>query len=210
LQNSTTWFTFWSITLSILPKDVLTVPHAHARTHPFPDHTLESAPEAARRPMRSTIDHLGYLPSPVARMATSPHTLDGFLKLSALFETTTLTPLARETLILTMAARNGCDVCIAMHTAKLTRLAADPALIAALRAQQPLPAPGLEAVRLFTLEVLATAGGVSPVALQAFFDHGYTQQNALEVVLGIGTYTVSTLANRLTGAPVDDQLKAFA
>jgi hypothetical protein len=47
-------------------------------------------------------------------------------------------------------------------------------------------------------------------ALRAFLASGYTRQNALEVVLGIGTYTMSTLANRLTGAPVDDQLSAFA
>ncbi len=30
------------------------------------------------------------------------------------------------------------------------------------------------------------------------------------MVLGIGTYTMSTLANRLTDAPLDDQLSAFA
>jgi alkylhydroperoxidase family enzyme len=47
-------------------------------------------------------------------------------------------------------------------------------------------------------------------ALRDFLAQGYTRQNALEVVLGIGTYTMSTLANRLTGAPVDDQLAAFA
>jgi hypothetical protein len=29
-------------------------------------------------------------------------------------------------------------------------------------------------------------------------------------IMGIGTYTMSTLANRLTGAPLDDQLSAFA
>ncbi|WP_329119009.1 carboxymuconolactone decarboxylase family protein [Streptomyces sp. NBC_01465] len=179
-------------------------------THPFPNHTLDSAPEAARRPMQATVNHLGYLPTPVARMATSPQTLDGFLKLSALFETTTLAPLARETVILTMATRNNCHICIAMHTRTLTTLEADPALIEALRTEKPLPTPELEAVRAFTLEVLATAGDVSPDALDAFLSHGYTQQNALEVVLGIGTYTISTLANRLTGAPVDDQLKAFA
>ena len=38
-------------------------------------------------------------------------------------------------------------------------------------------------------------------ALRDFMAQGYTSQNALEVVLGIGTYTMSTLANRLTGAP---------
>jgi hypothetical protein len=38
---------------------------------------------------------------------------------------------------------------------------------------------------------------------------GYTPRNALEVVLGIGAYTMSTLANRMTGAPLDEQLKPF-
>ena len=67
-----------------------------------------------------------------------------------------------------------------------------------------------KAIRLFTLQVLDTAGDVGDDALRAFLASGYTRQNALEVVLGIGTYTMSTLANRLTGAPVDDQLRAFA
>ena len=60
------------------------------------------------------------------------------------------------------------------------------------------------------LRVLDTAGDVGEPALRAFLGHGYTERNALEVVLGIGTYVMSTLANRLTGAPVDDQVSAFA
>jgi hypothetical protein len=35
-------------------------------------------------------------------------------------------------------------------------------------------------------------------------------RNALEVVLGVGTYTLSTYANRLTDAPLDDPLTPFA
>jgi len=54
------------------------------------------------------------------------------------------------------------------------------------------------------------AGDVGAEAMRTFLASGYTRQNAREVVLGIGTYTMSTLANRLTGAPVDDQLSAFA
>jgi AhpD family alkylhydroperoxidase len=176
----------------------------------FPDHTVESAPAPARRAMQATTDRLGYLPSPVARMATSPQTLDGFLKLSAIFESTTLSQLDREVLILTIATRNECHVCVAMHTAKLTAMGADTALIEALRTQQPLPDGKPEALRAFVLEVLATSGAVTEPGLQAFLAHGYTTQNALEVVLGIGTYTLSTFANRLTGAPVDDRLAAFA
>ena len=181
----------------------------------FTEHTVESAPAGARRAMTTTTSHLGYLPSAVARMATSPDLLDGFLKLSAMFEGTTLDPIAREVLIMTIATRNGCHICVAMHTARLTALGADAQVIASLRKAgrpdaEPLSDPALEAIRMFTLRVLDTAGDVGDAALRAFLASGYTSQNALEVVLGVGTYTMSTLANRLTGAPVDDQLAAFA
>jgi AhpD family alkylhydroperoxidase len=176
----------------------------------FPDHTIESAPPAARRSMAATEKHLGYLPAAVARMAVSPHLLDGFGKLSAIFESSTLDPVAREVLVMTIATRNRCHICVAMHTARLTALGADPDVISGLRAGAPLADGRLEAIRIFTLRVLETAGDVGDEALQVFLTSGYTSQNALEVVLGIGTYTMSTLANRLTGAPVDPQLAAFA
>jgi AhpD family alkylhydroperoxidase len=176
----------------------------------FTDHTVESAPAGARRFMAATQDHLGYLPAAVARMAASPHLLDGFGRLTAIFEGSTLDPVAREVVVMTIATRNGCHVCVAMHTAALTRLGADAQLIAALRNAAPLGEERLDALRVFTLRLLDTAGEVGDQALQAFLASGYTRQNALEVVLGIGTYTMSTLANRLTGAPIDDSLRGFA
>jgi AhpD family alkylhydroperoxidase len=160
--------------------------------------------------MRSSIEHLGYLPSAVSLLATSPQLLDGFLKASALFERTTLDPLARETLVMTLATRNGCHVCIAMHTARLQALEATTETINALRSGGELDDPRLEAIRRFTLQVIEDAGAVSAETLDAFMSHGYTPQNALEVVLGIGAYTMSTLANRMTRAPLDEQLAAFA
>src|ERR1700691_6094605 len=117
----------------------------------FTEYTIESAPAAARRAMAATEKHLGYLPAALARMAASPHLLDGFLKLSAIFETSTLDPVAREALIMTIATRNGCHICVAMHTARLTALGADPDIIAGLRNAGPLAAPladrRLEAIR---------------------------------------------------------------
>jgi AhpD family alkylhydroperoxidase len=176
----------------------------------FVDHTLETAPAAARRSLQATVDQLGYLPAPMARLAASPQLLDGFLKLSKMFESTSLEPLARETVIMTVAVRNDCHVCIAMHTAMLGGIGADAELVAALREQRPLPDVKLEALRTFTIEVMTTAGGVDDVALKEFVEHGYTTQQALEVVLGIGAYTLSTFANRMTKAPLDYQLAAFA
>ena len=176
----------------------------------FPEHSIESAPESARRFMTATRDQLGYIPAGMARMAASPQLLDGFLRLTAIFDRSALDLVAREVVIMTVAVRNGCHICVAMHTAKLTALGASPELIAALRQADRMPDERLEAIRVFAVRVLDTAGDVGEQSLRDFLAHGYTSQNALEVVLGIGTYTMSTLANRLTGAPVDAQLAAFA
>ncbi|HEX6452679.1 MAG TPA: carboxymuconolactone decarboxylase family protein [Trebonia sp.] len=216
--------------------------------HVFGEHTIESAPASSRRFMTATANSLGYLPSATARWAASPQLLDGFAKLNGLFDATTLDPIAREVVVMTMARRNRCDICVAMHTARLVALGADAATITALRGGVPLGAgapaggetegdepegdepgdgallgagatlgdgrplgdPRLEAVRVFTLRVLDSAGDVGEAALREFLGHGYTARNALEVVLGIGTYTMSTLANRLTGAAVDEPLREFA
>ncbi|HEX4829772.1 MAG TPA: carboxymuconolactone decarboxylase family protein [Trebonia sp.] len=178
----------------------------------FTEYTTESAPPAARRHLAATAQHLGYLPAAMARWAASPHLLDGFAKLTAIFESTTLDPVAREVVVLTIATRNGCHLCVAMHTALLTRMGAGASLIAALRSGPgaPLGDPRLDALAAFTLRVMDTAGDVGDDALRAFLAAGYTSQNALEVVVGIGTYTLSTLANRLTQAPVDAALASFA
>jgi AhpD family alkylhydroperoxidase len=176
----------------------------------FPDHTIESAPAASRPAMEATAKQMGYLPAAVARLASSPELLNGFLKMTALFDTTTLEPVAREVAIFTVVTRNTCHICIAIHTAKLTALDADPDLIAALREGKPVPDERLAAVQAFTLAVLDAAGAVPDDSLEAFLAHGYTIRNALEVVLGVGTYTMATLANRMTRAPLDYQLSALA
>ena len=178
----------------------------------FTEYTIESAPAESRRFMMATRNHLGYLPAAMARMAASPQLLGGFGKLTAIFDRSALDPVTREVVIMTVATRNGCHICVAMHTARLAVLGASPDLIAGLRdgPLQPLADERLDAIRVFTLTVLDTAGDVGDQALRDFLAHGFTTQNALEVVLGIGTYTMSTFANRLTGAPVDDQLAAFA
>ncbi|GAA2071535.1 carboxymuconolactone decarboxylase family protein [Streptomyces albiaxialis] len=180
------------------------------RENPFVQHTPETAPPAARRPLERVEQGLGYLPAAAGRLATSPQLLEGFQKLNALFESTTLDPLAREVLILTVAVRNGCHVCVAMHAKKLAAMEADPSPVEALRAARPLDDPRLEAVRVFTGEVLDHTGDVPQEALDAFLAHGYTPRQALEVVLGISTYTLTTFANRLTRAPLDEQLAPYA
>lgn len=166
----------------------------------FRTHTVDSAPAASRALMESTIAEFGQLAEPVARMAESPEMLEGFMHASELFESSTLDPLSREVVIMTIATRNGCRFCVNMHTGRLRRLGASSELITALRRAEPLDDAKLEAGRQFTLRALATTGQVPDEQIDEFLAAGYTARNALEVVLGIGTYTMSTFANRLLRA----------
>ncbi|WP_419995652.1 carboxymuconolactone decarboxylase family protein [Streptomyces boninensis] len=167
----------------------------------FDAHTVETAPEAARPTMQAVAAKWGgKVPDAVARMATSPELLGGFLSLSGAFENCTLDPLSRETVIMTVATRNECHICISIHTATLRKHGADAELIAALRDEQAVPDERLAAIQAFTLTALDTAGAVPDDDIKALLAHGYTERNALEVVLGIGAYTMSTFANRLIRA----------
>lgn len=161
----------------------------------FTQHTLETAPEGSRELMIST-----GRPEAVGKLAESPEMLGGFLQANHLFESSTLDPLSREVVVMTIATRNGCQVCIAMHTARLRQLKADPELITQLKHQQPLTDKKAEKVRHFTIKTIETTGDVSDDDLNEFLEAGYTRRNALEVILGIGTYTMSTFANRLVRA----------
>jgi alkylhydroperoxidase family enzyme len=157
----------------------------------FAEHTLQTAPPASRRLLESTAKHLGHVPPTMARLAESPEMLSTFLRASGSFEASTLDRVAQEVVVMTIAVRNGCQVCIAMHSPRL------PAEVAAALVDGKSLDGALEAVRTFTLALLASAGAVDEQDLAEFLAAGYTHRNALEVVLGIGTYTMSTFGNRL-------------
>ncbi|MEU2613074.1 carboxymuconolactone decarboxylase family protein [Micromonospora sp. NPDC007271] len=176
----------------------------------FTAHTPDTAPAAARAAMAGIHRKLGHLPAAVALMAESPELLKGFLDANAVFETTDLDPVAREVVVFTVATRNECHLCVAMHTVTLTRHGGTPELVAALRTGTELPDRRLEALRRFTLAVLHHRGAVPDDEMDAFLAAGWQPRHALDVVLGVGTYTISTFANRLTAAPLDPPLAAYA
>ncbi|MFF0174829.1 carboxymuconolactone decarboxylase family protein [Micromonospora profundi] len=185
------------------PREQVTVPV-------FTAHTADTAPAAARRTIEGVRRRFGWLPAPVALMAESPQLLSGFLTANKGFEQTDLSPLEREVVVFAVATTNECHVCVALHTGALTSLGATAEMVTALRSRSPLPEPRLEALRRFTLAVLDHRGAVPDDELEDFLVAGYQPRHALDVVLGVGTYTISTFANRLTRAPLDPPLSPHA
>lgn len=168
----------------------------------FRDLDETTAPDAARPLLAATRAHFGFVPSAVARLAASPALFTAFRSAVSAFDRTSLDRVEREVIVLAYAREVGCDLCVAMHTAALAGLGR-PELAGALSAGELAGDARLDALVRFTRSLAVTRGDVDAGTWEAFLAAGYTRAQALEVVLGIGAYTMSTFANRLTAAPVD-------
>ena len=69
--------------------------------------------------------------------------------------------------------------------------------------------PKLEALRLFTLNLVENRGWASPEALEAFLGAGFTKQNVLESLVVIAHKVLSNYTNHIVDTPVDDAFKQF-
>jgi AhpD family alkylhydroperoxidase len=157
-----------------------------------------TAPTAARAALAQSKRDFGAIPAPLTRYAGSPLLLETALAGLHAFEKCSLAPLEREVLAMTMGRLNGCRFCIDLHRRLLAAHQAAPALIAALEAGEPLAEPRLEALRRFVLALVEHHGDVPARVWTDFREAGYSQPQALELVMGVGIYTITTLANRLT------------
>ncbi|HYQ31236.1 MAG TPA: carboxymuconolactone decarboxylase family protein, partial [Polyangiaceae bacterium] len=70
-------------------------------TRAFVSYDLDSAPAASRAILAENARKFGKIPSPLARLAVSPVTLQGALAGLTAFEHSTLAPLEREVLAMT-------------------------------------------------------------------------------------------------------------
>jgi AhpD family alkylhydroperoxidase len=172
--------------------------------------TVESAPAAAQALLRASQASFGFLPSPVARAAHAPALLKHLLAGFAAFEQTSLAPLEREVVAFAVAYEVECHYCVALHTALLVRgEGADEGMIAALRSGAPLADPRLEALRRFVRAIVGDRGRPAAEHWQALDRAGFSEEQALEALLGACVYLTSTLTNVLTGAELDAPFEAF-
>ncbi len=80
---------------------------------------------------------------------------------------------------------NNCEYCMPWHTLLAEQSGMSDDDVEALRNGNPLSDIKLEALRLFTRDLLRTRGSIEPYALNAFFDVDYGEQQALEFCSGL-------------------------
>lgn len=176
-------------------------------------HTVETAPEAAKPRVEAALKNNGFLPNLIGVLANSPEALAFYQEVGKLNAATSLSAGEVEVVQIIAAKTNECGFCVAGHTklATLKKLLSEQA-IAASRAVNPADFDDakLSALATFTIAVMAKKGAVSDDELQAFFAAGYTQQQAVEVVLGVALATLCNYTNNLGKTEINPELQAFA
>ena len=173
-------------------------------------HSIESAPEGSQAYLVKAKAKNGFIPNLLGVLANAPTAIETYLTVSEINSRTSFSLEERETVQITAATHHGCAFCVAGHTAicyKQGKLA--PELVNALRDQTPVPDAKLEALAEFTRVVIRTRGAVPQTDLAAFLAAGYTEQQVLEVVLGVALATLCNFSNTLAGTELNPELAAY-
>lgn len=175
----------------------------------FRFHDLASAPAESRPLLEAAAKKFGFVPSLLAGLAESPSALRAYLELSDRLGESGLSPTEQQVVALTVSVRNRCRFCVAAHsTIARSMLRVEDSVVDALRTGAPIADSRLQALRLFTDQLVERAGEVQGESLEAFMSAGYTQSQALDVLVGVAMKTLSNFANHLMDTPVDSAFAA--
>jgi uncharacterized peroxidase-related enzyme len=173
----------------------------------FTFHTSESAPQDSRPLLEKAESKFGFLPNILAGMAEAPALLEAYMTLSGIFDKTSFSPAERQLILLTVSYENECHFCVAAHTGGAKKAQMDDKHIEALRGGQMLDDPKLETLRAFTRKVVTQRGWIDDSDVQKMLDAGYSKQNVLEVIVGVGLKTISNYTNHIIATPLNEQLE---
>jgi alkylhydroperoxidase family enzyme len=176
----------------------------------FKIHTPETAPEGAKERLKQVETHFGFIPNMLGIQAEAPALLEGYLKLSEVFERTSFTPLERKIVLLSVNYENDCDFCMAGDSYVAAGEGMEEEIIQALRVGAPLGDDKLEALRLFTRIVVRSRGWVDDSEIEAFLEMGYTKQHVLEILLGAALKMMSNYTNHMAETPLNDAFQPHA
>jgi AhpD family alkylhydroperoxidase len=137
-------------------------------------------------------------------LSESPLAVNAYFRLSGLIQSkSSLTPPEQQAVILAVNFENGCDYCMAAHSAVAAMVHTPPDVIQALR-DGALPSdPKLAALIAFACAVVQQRGWVKEETLNAFLDAGFNRAQVLEVIVITALKTISNYSNHLAGTPLD-------
>lgn len=152
----------------------------------------------------------GLLPNLYRQMAAAPAVLEAYLTLTDILAKTSFSPAEQQLILMTASARNGCVYCVAAHSSGARMAKLDKEAIEAIRNGAPIPDARLQALRGFVEAVLETRGKVGAATLAEFVSAGYTQEQAMEILIGVAMKALSNSFSRMFDTSLDGFLERMA
>lgn len=174
----------------------------------FALHTEETAPADAVSTIEALRKAYGFLPNLIGTLANAPAAARGYAAVADAFESSSLSKVEQQVVLLATSFENRCHYCVAAHSLVARMVGADDATVAALRDGDPIQDDRLEALRSFTVSVVRNRGWSPEADVQAFLDAGFSREQVLEVVTGVTQKTLSNYANHLAATPLDDAFQS--
>ncbi len=174
----------------------------------FAVHSSTTAPEGSRKKLDGLGKAFGFVPNLMGVLAEAPAALDAYLTLSNLFDSSSLTPVERQVVLLAVSFENGCDYCMGAHSGLALMQGVPDDVVRALRDGTPISDRRLEALRTFAGIVTRQRAILSDGDLAAFLAAGYSRRQVLEVLVGVTQKTLSNSVNHLARTRLDTAFSA--
>ena len=176
----------------------------------FTIHSVDSAPQASRETLEAAKEEFGFLPNLLGELAAAPVAAKAYVTLYGLLEESSFEPREVQLLLASASVANGCDYCVAAHSAGLAQAGLDGDEIEAVRRGRRLSDDRLEALRRFATVVVERRGHPGVEEVERFLGAGFRREQILEVLVAVAMKTLSNYTNHIAETPLDDELSDFA
>ncbi len=167
--------------------------------------TIENADKISSTLLENAQKKMGMIPNMYSGMANNTALLKGYIASYTSFrENSGFTPQEQEVVFLSVAYENNCDYCMAAHSFVGDNMTKVPTEVTdAIRNNTEISDAKLKALSAFSKVMTTTRGLPSQEETNAFLNAGYTEENILGVIAGIGVKTMSNYFNHFFRTEVD-------
>jgi len=144
---------------------------------------------------------IGSVPNLYAVYAHSENALGTYLALSN--AKTSLKPKEKEVVNLVVSQVNGCEYCLAAHTAISKNQGFTDEQILEIRRASVTFDSKLDALAKLAKSITENKGHADEKLLENFYDTGYNEGALIDVVIAVGDKTITNYIYALTEVPVD-------
>ena len=153
--------------------------------------TTEQANAESKEIMNNIQQKLGRVPNLYATMANSSQLLGGYIAFEASLKSGSFSTKENEVIALSVSQSNGCNYCLAAHSALAKMAGFSEAEVINIR-KGTADNPKLKALATLATEITNNKGKTSDDAVNNFFAQGYTHQSLAEL---IGMVAIRNITN---------------